>query len=156
MNSKIIITGRSCSGKSILAKRFINRGFSLCPSYTTREIRSNEKDGIDYNFITIKQFEDMIKNNDFYEWVKHANNYYGKTKQQFHNYDLFVMEPNGIEKLLKEDREKCLIIFIDINKKIIYERLKQKRKDYNKRFEEDIQKFKSFNNYDLKIANSDF
>lgn len=80
----IIISGPSGAGKSSLCKEAFrqipNLYFSV--SSTTRSIRDGEKDGIHYNFTSIEEFENDIKNNQFLEWAKVHNNYYGTPKSE--------------------------------------------------------------------------
>lgn len=46
-------------------------------SYTTREPRVNEVDGVDYHFVRQAQFRGMIENGSFVEWAEVHGNYYG-------------------------------------------------------------------------------
>lgn len=158
-NKRIIIVGHSNSGKNHLADRFISRGFKFSVSHTTREKRPNELDGESYYFISKQNFEKMIKNNEIYEWMYYANNYYGTSIEEFYNSDLFVMEPVGINNLKKEDRMNSFIIFINIDENIRMERMQKKgefRNDTSERIRKDKEKFRIFNDYDLEITNPNF
>ena len=77
--SIVVISGPSGCGKSSLLKEVYksidNYYFSI--STTTRKIRENEKDGVDYHFVTKEQFQSDIKNNNFLEWAEVHGNYYG-------------------------------------------------------------------------------
>lgn len=82
-----IIVGPSGSGKTTLAKYIIEEfkeKISMIPTYTTRPIRKNEIDKIDYNFISIDEFKNLDKNNFFTETVIIDNNFYG-TSNEFLN-----------------------------------------------------------------------
>lgn len=82
-----IIVGPSGSGKTTLAKYIIEEfkeKISMIPTYTTRPIRKNEIDKIDYNFISIDEFKILDKNNFFTETVIIDNNFYG-TSNEFLN-----------------------------------------------------------------------
>jgi guanylate kinase len=74
-----IVSGPSGSGKTTLTKRVVkmtdNLRFSV--SYTTRRPRPNEIDGVDYRFISKKEFENMIQNGQFVEWATVHGNLYG-------------------------------------------------------------------------------
>ena len=76
----IVVSGPSGTGKSTLLKKLMSEypdkfGFSV--SNTTRNPRNGEKDGIDYYFSTVKQFQKMIDNKEFIEWAQFSGNYYG-------------------------------------------------------------------------------
>lgn len=75
----LILSGPSGCGKSTLLKELYknidNYYFSI--STTTRPIRDGEKNGVDYLFVSKDEFEKGIKNNDFLEYAKVHNNYYG-------------------------------------------------------------------------------
>ena len=75
----LIISGPSGCGKSTLLKKFYehftNYYFSI--STTTRAPRIGEVHGIDYFFVTKEEFEEDIKNNNFLEYARVHDNYYG-------------------------------------------------------------------------------
>ena len=56
-----IYFGKSASGKDYFLKKLIRHKIQPIISYTTRPIRDNETNGIDYNFVTNKEFKDLIK-----------------------------------------------------------------------------------------------
>lgn len=79
----IIITGSSGVGKNtILKKVFQDKSLNLkySISATTRTKRKNEIDGVDYHFLTKKEFENRIKNNEFLEYADFVGNKYGTLK----------------------------------------------------------------------------
>lgn len=75
----LLLSGPSGSGKSTVLSRlfaeFSNVYFSI--SSTTRSPRAGEKDGINYHFISLEEFEKDIKDGLFLEWAKVHGNYYG-------------------------------------------------------------------------------
>ncbi|GAC1654431.1 MAG: guanylate kinase [Acidobacteriaceae bacterium] len=77
-----IISAPSGSGKSTLVARLRetvpNLEFSI--SYTTREKRGSERDGIEYNFITRGEFEQLICEDAFLEHAEVFGNYYGTAR----------------------------------------------------------------------------
>ena len=71
-----VVSGPSGAGKST-ACRLVRKilGINVAVSATTRNPRVNEKDGIDYNFMTISEFEKKLENNEFLEHAKVHDNY---------------------------------------------------------------------------------
>jgi guanylate kinase len=74
-----IISAPSGSGKSTLVSevRRLVPGLDFSISYTTREPRGSEEDGIEYHFVKAEKFEAMIAAGGFLEWAKVFGNYYG-------------------------------------------------------------------------------
>ena len=58
--SVVILTGKSCSGKDGVRREMEKLEYNNIVSYTSRPIRENEVDGIDYHFVNRSQFEKMI------------------------------------------------------------------------------------------------
>ena len=81
----IVITAPSGAGKTSitrhLMKVFPQLSFSI--SAATREPRVNEKDGIDYYFISVEEFQQKILNEEFVEWeMVYEGKYYGTLKSE--------------------------------------------------------------------------
>lgn len=80
MHSPVLLVGPSGVGKGTifkaLQKRFPDK-FLPTVSHTTRSPRQGEVNGIHYHFVTKEVFEAMIENNEFREFEKVHENYYG-------------------------------------------------------------------------------
>ena len=84
-HKSIIITAPSGAGKTSITRYLLNTfpelAFSI--SATTREPRSNEKNGVDYYFIPVETFKEKIQKKDFIEWeMVYEGRYYGTLKQE--------------------------------------------------------------------------
>jgi guanylate kinase len=84
-NKIIILTAPSGAGKTSitrhLIKKFPQLAFSI--SAATRQARGNEKNGIDYYFISVEEFQKKIKENAFVEWeMVYEGKYYGTLKNE--------------------------------------------------------------------------
>ncbi len=68
----IILSAPSGTGKTTTCKFLRERlpDLKFAVSHTTRTIRNGEKEGVDYIFISQKEFEDKIRNKDFLEWAR--------------------------------------------------------------------------------------
>ncbi len=160
MNSeKIIIVGRTASGKNYLCDWFEAQGFRKSIMHTTRPMRDGEIDGDTYHYVSEDMFKQMINNDEFYEWDNFIGWYYGSTKKDFIDSRVFIKTPNGVSKLTTEDRQNCFIIYLDLPDEILLERL-SKRMDSNdsiqRRIQTDTIDFMNYTEYDLRITDSDY
>jgi guanylate kinase len=81
----IILTAPSGAGKTSITRYLLNKYpiLSFSVSAATREPRSNEKDGIDYYFMSIEEFQRKIKEDAFVEWeMVYEGKYYGTLKSE--------------------------------------------------------------------------
>ena len=78
----LIWSSPSGAGKTTLAKKIANKdnNFKVSVSYTTRAPRPNEINGVDYNFVSIDEFQKLSNQNKFLEQAKVFGNYYGTLK----------------------------------------------------------------------------
>ena len=82
-NIMVILSSPSGVGKTTLTKKIHQKypNFKISVSHTTRKPRSNEVNGIDYHFISKKNFKELISEKKFYEYAKIFENYYGTLKE---------------------------------------------------------------------------
>lgn len=83
--SLIIISGTTCAGKGTVISKLLerNENMTLSISYTSRPMRGNEVDGVDYYFISREEFEQKIEHNDFLEYAKvRYGEYFGTPKKE--------------------------------------------------------------------------
>ena len=82
-NIMVILSSPSGVGKTTLTKKIQQKykNFKISVSHTTRKPRSNEVSGLDYHFVSNKDFEKLILENQFYEYAKIFGNFYGTSKQ---------------------------------------------------------------------------
>lgn len=78
----VLISGPSGAGKSSVIEDIKSKDhkdiiFDKSVNLTTRQMRDGEKNGREYYFINTKEFESLIAENYFFEYVKYHNNYYG-------------------------------------------------------------------------------
>ncbi len=78
----IIVSGFSGAGKGAIVRGLISKydKYVLSVSATTRNPRNGEQNGKDYFFITKEDFEKKISEEDFLEYAKYVDNYYGTPK----------------------------------------------------------------------------
>lgn len=118
--SLIIISGTTCAGKGTVIKKLLerNKNMVLSLSYTSRQIRKGEVDGIDYKFISHEEFERKIENGDFLEYAKvRYGEYFGTPKENIDNLlesgkDVILEIDVQGAKQIKEKLPETILIFI--------------------------------------------
>tara|TARA_B100000123_G_scaffold270418_1_gene248237 strand:+ start:27 stop:656 length:630 start_codon:yes stop_codon:yes gene_type:complete len=164
----IILSSPSGAGKTTLVKLLSkNKNFFISVSHTTRSPRSNETDGVDYFFIDKEKFQTLIDKNEFLEFAKVFDNYYGTSKKNIINKlddgknVIFDIDWQGTEQIIKKELDyKVVTIFIlPPSKKVLYERLSNRDmrdklivEERMKQFDKDILHWK---NYSYVVINDD-
>ena len=155
---RVIIAGKGASGKDHLRKMMVEDGFNYCVSHTTRPMRSDEEEGIDYYFVKEEEAYMMILEDLFLEHTNFNGWIYGTSKDEFHKSNLFIMTPSGISQLSKEDREESVIVYADIDETTRRGRMSKRRDadDVDRRIEADEKDFLNFIDYDFSITDPAF
>ena len=116
----IVISAPSGAGKGTIIKKLLennskNRWLSI--SATSRKPREGEKEGVNYYYLTEKEFKEKIKENYFLEYAEYAGNYYGTPREYIKEkitqgidviLEIEIQGANNIKKLIPE----ALFIFI--------------------------------------------
>lgn len=78
-----IISAPSGAGKTTIAKAVLQKFKDMCYSisYTTRKPRAEERDGVDYHFLSKQDFKNGIKKARWAEWAEVYGNYYGTSAE---------------------------------------------------------------------------
>ena len=149
----VILSSPSGVGKTTLTKKIQQKyqSFKLSVSHTTRSPRSNEVDGVDYHFVSEKEFERLINKKKFYEYAKIFENYYGTLKQNvdetiLKNDIIFDIDWQGTKQLSKYKNLKLIKIYLITENK---EELKKRLINRNQNTEKEVEK--RFNSFDEDI-----
>ncbi len=164
-NILLILSSPSGAGKTTLTKKIQQKyqNFKISVSHTTRSPRDNEVDGVDYHFVTKKKFEDLIKNNSFYEHAEIFGNYYGTLKSNVdklikNNDLLFDIDWQGTKQLSKFKNLNLVKIYLTTDnkeelKKRLIKRNQNSEQEVEKRFNSFDEDIKHWNDYDYVIIN---
>lgn len=81
--SLLVIVAPSGAGKTSLVRAMLQArdGIELSVSSTTRKPRPGERNGVDYEFLSMPAFEERRAQGDFIEWAKVHGNYYGTSRR---------------------------------------------------------------------------
>lgn len=132
----VILSGVAGAGKDTIKKELIKRmkNVESLPSYTSRPKRNGDIPGQTYNFVSKEKFEEMIKNDEFYEYDIHHNHYYGTSKkllnEKIKNGKIIVkdIDVNGTEHLIEMlgKDTKIVTIFLRVPKEELKKRLEER------------------------------
>lgn len=101
----VTLTGPSGAGKTHLSYMMKEVGFEPLISTTTRTQRNEETDGIHYHFLSVEDFNTLLKNNGLIEHVEYGGNEYGISAAEAERAfgmgkpAVLVAEPNGVEQI---------------------------------------------------------
>ena len=164
-NIMVILSSPSGVGKTTLTKKIQQKyqSFKISVSHTTRSPRSNEVDGVDYHFVSNKKFEELIKNEKFYEHAKIFENYYGTLKKNVDeaittNDILFDIDWQGTKQLSKFTNLQLIKIYLIANnkeelKKRLIKRNQNSIEEIKKRFNSFEEDIKHWSDYDYILIN---
>jgi len=128
----VILSSPSGAGKTTLVKLLSkNKNFNISTSHTTRKPRLNEIPNQDYYFVDHKKFEQLIKNEEFLEYAKVFDHFYGTTrtpviqKLEKGQNVIFDIDWQGADLIKNKKLNYKLITFFVLppSKQILFERL---------------------------------
>lgn len=114
----IALIGASGSGKSTIEKRLNeDYGYEKIISYTTRNPRTGETNGVDYNFITNDEFQKLIDDDKMAEYDEYSQGrLYGTLKEDYTSGDkVIVLTPNGYRQLKQMCDDANSIVSVLVN-----------------------------------------
>ena len=163
-----VLSSPSGVGKTTLTKKLAknNANFTISISHTTREPRPDEINGKDYYFINNEEFDFLIKGNNFFEYAKIFDNYYGTLKEPVLKFlslgkdVLFDIDWQGTQQLQKiKDLSLVAFFVLPPNIQALKNRLSNRHKEQEKLIEQRMKKFNEeishWNEYDYVVVNDD-
>ena len=162
----IVLSSPSGAGKTTLVRLLSDlENFEVSTSHTTRQPRPNEIPNKDYYFVNEKEFERLIKNQEFLEYAKVFNNFYGTTrtpvidKLNKGKNVLFDIDWQGADQIKNKKLDYKLITFFILppSKEVLFERLSNRDMKDKLIAEERMKQFSHdvlhWINYDYVVVN---
>ncbi len=172
MNSKrqgtlILYTGSSGVGKGTILAELMKRddNLRLSVSNTTRAPREGEVDGVQYNFVSVEEFEKQIEQEGYLEYAKYCDNYYGTPKKQVfelldEGYDVFLeIEVQGGVQILEKYPDILSIFILPPSMEVLEHRLNKRGTEdaetIKKRLEQAEEEIKYKDRYKYNVVNAE-
>ena len=164
----IILSSPSGAGKTTLVNLLSKKkNYTVSVSHTTRNPRPGEVNDKDYYFVNNNEFQRLIKNEEFLEYAKVFNNYYGTTRTPVIDnlnkgkHVLFDIDWQGADQIKNKKLDFKLISFFILppSKEVLFQRLSNRdmkdkliAEERMKQFERDVL---HWINYDYVIINDE-
>ncbi len=161
----VVISAPSGTGKTTVVKRLLEKipNIVASVSFTTRPMRENEQEGIDYFFVNKKRFEAMVDNDQFIEYATVFGNYYGTQKESLSRNlkkginVILEIDWQGAQQV-KQKMPSCITIFlIPPSKEVLLSRLKNRgtdtKEEIENRFSQAVSDLNESNMFDYVLVN---
>jgi guanylate kinase len=167
MTTVFIISAPSGSGKSTLVHRLLASDPSLMfsISYTTRPPRPTEVPGVDYNFISRKDFDARLARGEFLEYAEKWGNYYGTNRETFESAthqgkDLVLdIDVQGARQLRVAIPQAISIFVLPPSREVMEQRLRSRSQDseevIQRRLRGAKEEVQNYTHYDFVLINRD-
>jgi len=162
-----VISGPSGCGKDSIVNSLLkkNKNLWLSISCTSRAPRGNEKDGVEYFFLSREDFEKEIKKDGFLEYAEYAGNYYGTPKKSIEEHlnngedVILVIEIQGALKIKTILPETLFIFILPPSMKELKRRLEgrgtESKEKIDKRFLRAYEEINEVNKYNYVVVNDE-
>ena len=163
-----VLSSPSGAGKTTLTKKIAenNKNFTISISHTTRKPRHNEINGRDYKFVSVQEFNTLVKENNFFEYANIFDNYYGTLKKpvlellSLGRDVLFDIDWQGTQQLKKIKNLSLVTFFIlPPNIQALKKRLLNRHKGQEELIEKRMNNFNEetshWNEYNYVFVNDD-
>ncbi|WP_066502920.1 guanylate kinase [Abyssisolibacter fermentans] len=163
----IVVSGPSGVGKGTICNTLINKNkdIYMSVSATTRKPRNGEIHGKSYYFLSEEDFKQKIKNDEFIEYAKVFNNYYGTLKSvimekiEAGKNVLLEIDVQGALQVKEKYKEAVMIFILPPSLEVLKERIigrgSENDKTLNIRLNEAQNEIDMLHNYNYSVKNAD-
>lgn len=163
-----ILSAPSGAGKSSLINALLKKhdDMKVSVSHTTRSPRPGEENAVHYHFVSADEFKALIAKDDFFEWAKVFDNYYGTSKQAIESQldagiDVFLdIDWQGAQQVRKIMPSVQTIFILPPSKEELEQRLNNRGQDSAEviagRMAQAQSETSHYNEYDFVVVNDEF
>jgi guanylate kinase len=164
----VALAAPSGGGKTTLCGKLLEKysDLSLSISFTTRAPRGQEKDGVEYNFVSKQEFENLIRRRQLIEYAEVHGNYYGTSKEFLEKQSaagkvvMLDIDVQGVDSLRAAFGPRCLSIFIlppDMGtlEKRLRQRSTEPEEKIRQRLENAVTEMARAKDFDYQVVNRD-
>jgi guanylate kinase len=160
-----VVSAPSGTGKTTVVERLVHTlpDLALSRSYTSRQARPGEADGVDYNFVSRARFQEMVAADQFLEWADVFGNLYGTCatdaeRELGRGRDLvLVIDVQGARQVRQRCRETVGVFVMPPSFAVLEQRLRGRSKDAEEAMQRRLQTARdevaAFTEYDYVIVN---
>ncbi len=167
-NLLIVLSGPSCSGKDSVMRQLLKKNGNKKRLVTTnsRMKRADEKEGVDYFFVSKKEFEKIIADEGFYEWVEYRGTYRGTQKKHVQQalatgkdviWRIDVRGVKNVYERVKKEVPNSVFIFLAESLAILEQRMKKRATETKKEFDWSLNRARwelnQYHNFDYLVHN---
>lgn len=165
MRRLFVLSGPSGCGKDTVVKclKMLRGDIFLSVSCTTRAPREGEQEGVDYYYMSVDEFKELIETGQMLEYNFYAGNYYGTSKKELDRglsegkIMMLVIDVNGAHNVRKAYPDASLLFLMPPSLDALRERIARRgsTNDIEKRMEIARKEMEDSVNFDFVIVNDD-
>jgi len=162
-----VLSSPSGAGKSTIARKLLeaDSDISMSVSATTRPIRPGEVDGVDYHFVSVERFKEMVAAGEFLEWAHVFDHRYGTPRAPVEQMlasgrdVLFDIDWQGAQQLYQQEGDVVRVFILPPSIEELERRLRSRNTDNEAVIRDRMQRAASeishWDGYDYVLINDD-